>query len=543
MPRECQLLIVANGLREQSGHYMETTVALAEAARRFDCRPIVGAHVDCPADLLPTWLDNQRIFRTDHWMRPPICEQAHSAASGAPLSRGCLAAPSPIRRPTARQRARGAVRFAKVAARYAMPPLAYDLARVLVNSCLPRMVRRQQRNLARHDLRVASLRWKFGAAAEHARQAAAWPAIVAALDDARLRPRIVDALHDLAPLGLLAELNHALVFRQDLQQFLEAAGAGPDDHVVLPTAHAREVLAIHLIVERLGLAASPTFHLEFRHPLFEGDGTAETAEESPGAMMQRAFFRLHAAWGTSSRVKFYTDADALARDYESISGIAFDVLPLPFRAELIPHAGPRTNGPLTIAYLGGARDEKGFPWLPDLVRELRMRNSPGRVRFLIQSNISNPEHNPHSAAALPRLQALGGNDMELVALDDGLPPADYYRLFSSCDLVLLPYLPSRYRACTSGVLAEALAAGIPAVVPAGTWLASQLPRGAGEIFDGFDSFVEAVQQVVDNRPRYRAAAEAARAGWLLRHTPDAVVAALLKSTQRTSGRFASAAAA
>jgi len=529
-----KLLIVANGLREQTGHYFETSVALAEAARRAGCQCVLGAHAECPPDLLPPWLDNHRFFRTDHWMREAVAAPCNETVEGQPSASGdaeCGAAlplgPSSIARPSARQTAVGAARLAKLATRYAMPPLAYDAARVFVRYCLPRTVRGSQRRQARQDLQTAASRWKYGRDAELAQQAAHWPAIAAALDDARLRPRLLDALRRLSPLGLLAELEYALLFRQDLDRFLKAADPGPDDHVLLTTSHARELLAVHLIAEQFGLDASPTFHLEFRHPLFEGETNAHCWERSPGAVMQRAFLLLHAEWGTSQNVRFYTDAEALARDYESISGLRFDVLPLPFRSELIPESTRHADSPLTIAYLGGARDEKGFPWLPNLIATLRQQNDAGRVRFLIQANISAPEHNPHSVAALERLRTLGGDDLEFVALEEGLPPDDYYRLFARADVVLLPYLPERYRACTSGVLAEALAAGVPAVVPKGTWLSSQLPNAVGETFEGYESFVEAVQRVIDGYPTYRAAAQACRPAWLMRHTPDAVVAAVL----------------
>jgi glycosyltransferase involved in cell wall biosynthesis len=109
-----------------------------------------------------------------------------------------------------------------------------------------------------------------------------------------------------------------------------------------------------------------------------------------------------------------------------------------------------------------------------------------------------------------------------------LDPSEYYALAAQADIMLLPYLPERYRACTSGILAEALAAGAAAVVPAGTWLADQLPSGGGEIFDDFNSFVEAVKCVLNNVAEYRAAALANRPNWLRRHSPDALVAALVE---------------
>ncbi|HUY35692.1 MAG TPA: glycosyltransferase, partial [Pirellulales bacterium] len=90
-----------------------------------------------------------------------------------------------------------------------------------------------------------------------------------------------------------------------------------------------------------------------------------------------------------------------------------------------------------------------------------------------------------------------------------------------------------YRAGSSGTLAEALAAGCPAVVPAGTWMARQLPAGGGEMFDDYDTFLQAVRRLIDGFDGYRRQAESHRASWLARHSPDAVVAAIVGGRQTT----------
>src|SRR5207249_2422257 len=64
-------------------------------------------------------------------------------------------------------------------------------------------------------------------------------------------------------------------------------------------------------------------------------------------------------------------------------------------------------------------------------------------------------------------------------ITEPLSSKEYWDLLSSGDIVLLPYDRDSYYARSSGILAESLAAGIPSLVPAGTWMAKQF---VGEIY-------------------------------------------------------------
>ena len=59
-------------------------------------------------------------------------------------------------------------------------------------------------------------------------------------------------------------------------------------------------------------------------------------------------------------MRSYTDTDLLAADFGHLAGFDFRVLPIPFRAELIPEASNlRTNdGALRILFLGDVREER-----------------------------------------------------------------------------------------------------------------------------------------------------------------------------------------
>jgi hypothetical protein len=93
--------------------------------------------------------------------------------------------------------------------------------------------------------------------------------------------------------------------------------------------------------------------------------------------------------------------------------------------------------------------------------------------------------------------------------------------------MLCPYSPENYKRRSSGTLTEALAAGIPTVVPADTWLHRQQPSGTGESFTDRESFVEAVRQVVAGYAVYQNRARVVRDRWLSVHTPDNLVRVLL----------------
>jgi len=67
---------------------------------------------------------------------------------------------------------------------------------------------------------------------------------------------------------------------------------------------------------------------------------------------------------------------------------------------------------------------------------------------------------------------------------DPLPFEEYLSLLLGSDIVLLLYDEEKYYARSSGILVECLAAGIPVIVPSGTWLSRQFVR---EMYKHYDS--------------------------------------------------------
>lgn len=527
-----KFIILNNGLRDHRGHYFETSIAIAEAARRAGLHPILATHVDCRTDLLPMWLESYPIFCTDHWMsEPPADPPDLSAVAADPYATDGAGA---RKFSTFRRRAwwvcRKSVWGVERSVFYLLPPIVHDSLAWLVKASVPRILwRRHQERIVGRSRQIYH-RWLHGTPCPGVDVRACPPEAARSMQQPVERPIVKRALRVLRDLNLVDQLEYAMLFKRDLERLLAVAGVEPDDHVLLGTAHAREMLAVQLVVKRLGAERSPNFHLEFRHALFNGEPVQEEYEPSPNVRMHRAFFSLYEQGGRSQRIKFYADTEELAGDYGRLSQSPFGVLPIPFRSEMI--ASPRAPAQaLRLAYIGEARDEKGFHWLPKLIDRLMddcVR--PGRVRFLLQANVSAPQHNPCSNQALERLRRYPPEQVELFGLEAPLEPEQYYSLVSRADIVLLPYDRDRYRACSSGTLAEAIAGGRPVVVPASSWMSSQVPLGAGETFHDFESFVAATRRLIDDYDRYKARAEACRADWLARHSPDRLVETIMDDT-------------
>jgi len=104
---------------------------------------------------------------------------------------------------------------------------------------------------------------------------------------------------------------------------------------------------------------------------------------------------------------------------------------------------------------------------------------------------------------------------------------------SKCDLVVLPYAPEDYRKRTSGVLWDALACGVPAVVPADTVPADLVERtGGGILFSSYNmaGVVKAVDDAQFNFPAIAKAAHATAINWSNHAGLDKFAEAMLAKT-------------
>jgi len=198
-------------------------------------------------------------------------------------------------------------------------------------------------------------------------------------------------------------------------------------------------------------------------------------------------------------------------------------LPLPYPAV----TALRTRGgtrPIVVAILGHQRVDKGFRHLPEIAAML-LRARPD-VRLLIQ-NVT-PDGAPE---AQKELRELAANNDRLMLYEQPAGRRLWPKLLEQSDLILCPYSPERYIASFSAVVSEALANGIPVVVPAGTTLEKLFDECGrpGVAFDNFDpkSIVAATEDALNQIDHYATLAHEAAMKWPEQRGPARLVDDLL----------------
>ena len=262
-------------------------------------------------------------------------------------------------------------------------------------------------------------------------------------------------------------------FVRDTCRWLDQESLSPGDMVLLTVASQVEVMALASVIQRRPECLRATWHLVFRHNLHargEAEGYNEQQRPLRNALRHLAE---HAPVGS---VHCHTDTEELTAQHDALGGPRFYTLPVPVGGEYFRQRRDEdAKRPLQITYIGDARAEKGYHLLPALVADLWERwVATGRARFVVQSNDNAGRVAPEIAIARAQLRSYG--DEQVTLLTTALTPDEYREQVLAADVMLLPYDGERYFARSSGILSEALTAGVPVVVPGGTWMARQLAR-------------------------------------------------------------------
>jgi len=255
--------------------------------------------------------------------------------------------------------------------------------------------------------------------------------------------------------------------------------------------------------------------------------TPQDMDQTDAAPVPIAQVLRELAVGSGRGCRLYADTEPLADIYTSLTGIAVSVAPLPV---VVPPVESFVQDPTPhLVFAGGARAEKGYGVLPGLVSGLR-----GRARFTIHCGPVGAESDPRVQQAHRALMDLTGPDVRL--LERALSPTEYQALIADAHLLLLPYDAPTYGPRSSGILAEARAMGIPAVVPAETWMATAAGPSPDVIFKDPGAFRETVDRCLRSLPDLTALYRAAAGTWRARHNPDALLRVLCGSGDAPAGR-------
>ncbi len=273
-----------------------------------------------------------------------------------------------------------------------------------------------------------------------------------------------------------AGLGHRAAFRKDLEKALKAADMSSGDVIFVPTLGETEMLAIADLCEKSRSFSKFSWRLLFRRNVYSGRASNYSKQnDSIEARRFRLALSEAVAKFRQTDVRFFTDTDPLTVQYNLPMICEFETVPIP--VPVLP-ASPLSKGTssshgLVAGYMGDARDEKGYALLPAMMdhihRELQLS---GRLRLIAQSNFNLPKGEPGSVKARLALSAFSSDFCELI--EGPFDSEEYKHWLSQMDIVLAPYDQNSYAARSSGVFAEAIAAGKPTVVTSGTWMASVL---------------------------------------------------------------------
>jgi glycosyltransferase involved in cell wall biosynthesis len=320
-------------------------------------------------------------------------------------------------------------------------------------------------------------------------------------------------------------------FLADLRLGLRGIDLSPGDHVFVHSigfTEVEDILTFAMTCERSRL---PVFDILLRRD-------PEEISHDPRAFKRfvayvKAFKGL-GFWPETAR--FFTDTQELSERYASATGIPFATLPIPFDQDAMRSAlaarPPKTRDePLTVGYLGDARPEKGFQFLPMVAAKLMHSYlSSGQVRLRVQANFNLPGGEtpamPEARRALERF----GPAVEL--LNDPLDQDEYYRQLAGMDIIVLPYLAERYCRRSSGIFVQAAAAGKVVVVPSGTTMAAEARRYGMEnciAYNRPEELPAAVLHAVEGYRDLAALGTAYQARWCSANSPVALVRTLLHS--------------
>ena len=233
------------------------------------------------------------------------------------------------------------------------------------------------------------------------------------------------------------------------------------DVVWIPTISERHLQGLCQWIGSFEPARAPQFVVTLTLP--PGVSTA-LGDVSVYDSLQAVHYRnlLVAARRLGANVHFVATGDPIASDYSYLAQRPIPAHPVLIdpNLELTPATG-RT----LLVYVGDAAIRKGIHLLPQAVRLMAARLPGWKLLAHINDGETWSPKRPGAA-----LRALQQSIPSLEIRSGFLDPDEHRRLFEQASVVLLAYEKAPYSRGMSGVLWEAIAAGRPMILPAGTYL-------------------------------------------------------------------------
>lgn len=254
-------------------------------------------------------------------------------------------------------------------------------------------------------------------------------------------------------------------FQHSMLDLHKSEGLGPDSVIYMHTFSAPALMGILQYLLTLRPQQRPTFYCLIYCTIDILQGP-----QLDGISNLQVLQRLRDEGLIGTNVFFHVETLGLQLHYAEL-GFDFPVIMGPLEPVFQGERPPRTAGEKPIlAYLGEARDEKGFELVPDILDALAARGALDQIQVRVQI-YSNPSNNTAPIRdAKKRLRDLHSAGHDIVLLDV-LSPEQFTEELARADVVLMPYQVSAYKARGSGVVYDALTFGTEVVCTPGTDIA------------------------------------------------------------------------
>lgn len=224
------------------------------------------------------------------------------------------------------------------------------------------------------------------------------------------------------------------------------------------------------------------------------------------------------------KILFFTDSDVIAAEGRSRFEVPVHVLPIPHLPESTP-ANPSgfavdQQARLRLYVPGAIREEKGIDFITGAFEYLDQLRSPLLDRIILVTQYNGSGSQELNTAIRERLSRLPVQNVFL----GNLSTEDYERQMREADAILIPYdVEQGYRARTSGILSETIAACKPFITSSDSWMSIQAEKyntGLTITYGSKEAFGEALAALLQHYHRYLEQAINARAAWLDFHSRD-----------------------
>ncbi|WP_118974883.1 glycosyltransferase [Taibaiella koreensis] len=258
--------------------------------------------------------------------------------------------------------------------------------------------------------------------------------------------------------------------------------------------------------------------LLFRYPISELVGMPAFLNKWGLRLYDFAFGKLI----KSGKAIFFTDSNVIADECNHRYHCNMSVLPIPHVKEpIVSHTVEKMppGNRFRLYAPGPVRVEKGIGLILDAAAKMSRERHPllDQITLVIQANAGDQDLNTAVETRLKEshisYELLGNMSSEA-----------YAQQLSQADIILIPYLVSHgYRARTSGVLSETIAACKPFITSKGSWMNAQSAAyhtGISIPDNDPNALIQALETITENYSTFRSEAEQAKLAWLAFHSTN-----------------------